>query len=54
MHEENTTMHKDKNTSECGFEPLPDSQDLAHLMGVHPETVKRRARTGEIPRIKVG
>ena len=54
MHGENTTMRNDKSTSECGFEPLLDSQEVAHLMGVHPETVKRRARTGEIPGIKLG
>jgi excisionase family DNA binding protein len=47
-------MYQDKNTNECGFEPLLDSQEVAHLMGVHPETVKRRARTGEIPGIKLG
>ena len=47
MHGENTTMRSDKSSSECGFEPLLDNQEVAHLMGLHPETVKRRARTGE-------
>ncbi|WP_260706539.1 helix-turn-helix domain-containing protein [Edaphobacter flagellatus] len=36
------------------FEPLLDSQQAADLMGVHPETVKRRARSGEIPGMKLG
>lgn len=36
------------------FEPLLDSQQVAELMRVHPETVKRRARRGEIPGIKFG
>jgi excisionase family DNA binding protein len=36
------------------FEPLIDSQQAAALMRVHPETVKRRARRGEIPGIKLG
>lgn len=36
------------------FEPLLDSQQAAALMRVHPETVKRRARSGEIPGIKLG
>jgi excisionase family DNA binding protein len=36
------------------FEPLLDSQQAAELMQVHPETVKRRARSGEIPGIKLG
>jgi excisionase family DNA binding protein len=36
------------------FEPLLDSQQAAALMRVHPETVKRRARSGEIPGMKFG
>jgi excisionase family DNA binding protein len=36
------------------FEPLLDSQQAAELMHVHPETVKRRARRGEIPGMKFG
>ena len=36
------------------FEPLLDSQQAAELMRVHPETVKRRARSGEIPGMKFG
>ncbi|MCU1226176.1 MAG: helix-turn-helix protein, partial [Edaphobacter sp.] len=36
------------------FEPLLDSHQAAALMRVHPETVKRRARRGEIPGIKLG
>jgi DNA binding domain, excisionase family len=36
------------------FEPLLDSQQAAELMHVHPETVKRRARSGDIPGIKLG
>ncbi len=36
------------------FEPLLDSQQAADLMHVHPETVKRRARRGEIPGMKFG
>ena len=36
------------------FEPLLDSQQAADLMHVHPETVKRRARRGEIPGLKFG
>ena len=36
------------------FEPLLDSQQAAELMHVHPETVKRRARRGEVPGLKFG
>jgi excisionase family DNA binding protein len=37
-----------------GFEPLLDSQQAADLMQINPETLKRRARRGEIPGIKFG
>lgn len=44
----------DPKKSAQDFEPLLDSQQAAALMRVHPETVKRRARRGEIPGIKLG
>jgi hypothetical protein len=31
------------------FEPLLDSQQVAELMHVHPQTAKRRAREGRFP-----
>jgi len=36
------------------FEPLIDSIEAAELLGVHPESVRRRARDGEIPGLKFG
>ena len=36
------------------FEPLLDSQQAADLMHLHPESVKRLARTGAIIAAKVG
>jgi excisionase family DNA binding protein len=36
------------------FEPLLDSGQAAELMRVHPETVKRLARTGRIVAAKIG
>lgn len=36
------------------FERLLDSEQAAELMQLHPETVKRRARRGEIPAVKIG
>jgi excisionase family DNA binding protein len=36
------------------FEPLLDSQQAAELMRLHPESVKRLARTGAIVAAKVG
>jgi excisionase family DNA binding protein len=50
-------MRKDVLDQKSGaqdFEPLLDSQQAAELMRVHPETVKRRARSGEIPGMKFG
>src|ERR1039458_6775403 len=36
------------------FEPLLDSQQAGELMHLHPESVKRLARTGEIVAAKMG
>lgn len=36
------------------FEPLLDSQQAADLMHLHPESVKRLARTGTIVAVKIG
>jgi excisionase family DNA binding protein len=36
------------------FEPLMDSQQAGELMHLHPESVKRLARTGEIIAAKMG
>jgi len=36
------------------FEPLLDSEEAAALLRLHPETLKRRARRGEIPGVKFG
>jgi len=50
-------MHKQEDDQVKGtdiFEPLLDSQQAAELMHVHPETVKRRARCGELPGLKFG
>ena len=44
----------DRNEQSQEFEPLLDSQQAADLMQVHPETLKRRARRGEIPGMKFG
>jgi len=44
----------DQKIGQQEFEPLLDSQQAAELTRVHPETVKRRARRGEIPGMKFG
>lgn len=37
-----------------GFEPLLDSDEAAALLKIHPKTLQRLARRGEIRGIQVG
>ena len=37
-----------------GFEPLLDSTQAAKLLNIHPKTLKRMARKGEVPAIQIG
>lgn len=46
-------MHQEQ-TKEAIFEPLLDSQQAGELMRLHPESVKRLARTGAIVAAKMG
>lgn len=50
MQEENTHGFSDPHE----FERLLDSRDAAFLMQIHPETLKRMARRGEIAALKFG
>jgi excisionase family DNA binding protein len=36
------------------FEPLLDSDEAAALLKIHPRTLQRMARRGEIPGIQIG
>lgn len=36
------------------FEPLLDSDEAAALLKIHPKTLQRMARTGEIPGVQIG
>ena len=36
------------------FEPLLDSDEAAALLKIHPKTLQRMARRGEIPGIQIG
>jgi excisionase family DNA binding protein len=36
------------------FEPLLDSDEAAALLRIHPKTLQRMARRGEIPAIQIG
>lgn len=40
--------------SEAGPEPLIDSERAAAIIGIHPKTLQKMARAGEIKAIHVG
>jgi excisionase family DNA binding protein len=39
---------------DASFEPLLDSDEAAALLKIHPKTLQRMARRGEIPGIQLG
>jgi excisionase family DNA binding protein len=39
---------------ESRFEPLLDSDEAAALLKIHPKTLQRMARNGDIPGIQIG
>ena len=39
---------------DASFEPLLDSDEAAALLRIHPKTLQRMARRGEIPGIQIG
>jgi excisionase family DNA binding protein len=41
-------------TSILSFEPLLDSDEAAALLKIHPKTLQKMARTGEIVGVQVG
>jgi excisionase family DNA binding protein len=41
-------------TSDFAFEPLLDSQQAATLLRIHPKTLQRMARNGQITGIQIG
>ena len=40
--------------AEPGFEPLLNTEEAAKLLRIHPKTLQRMARTGEIVGIQIG
>ena len=40
--------------SSPGFEPLLDSDEAAALLKIHPKTLQKLARSGEIDAIQIG
>ena len=43
-----------KRNSQTEFGPLLDSNEAAELLKIHPKTLQRMARRGEIPSIQIG
>jgi excisionase family DNA binding protein len=36
------------------FEPLLSDEQVGQLLGLHPKTVQRLARKGELPAVRIG
>jgi excisionase family DNA binding protein len=45
---------EEQNAGTGSFEPLIDNIAAAELLGIHPKTLQRMARRGDIPAIRVG
>lgn len=43
-----------ESVSAIAVEPVWDCSQAAHFLGLHPKTVKRMARAGEIPACRLG
>lgn len=43
-----------KPVASVGLEPLIDSEKAAAIIGIHPKTLQRMARSGEIKAVHVG
>lgn len=41
-------------TTKYVFEPLLTLSEAAEILGIHQDTLKKRARAGEIPAMKIG
>jgi len=39
---------------QAAFEPLLDSEDAAKLLRIHPKTLQKLARRGEIQAVRIG
>jgi excisionase family DNA binding protein len=42
------------NSPTVTFEPLLDDKQAGELLGLHPKTLQRLARQGDIPAIRIG
>jgi excisionase family DNA binding protein len=41
-------------TLSLSFEPLLDDKQAGEMLGLHPKTLQRLARRGEIPAVRIG
>jgi len=46
--------HTSSSVREDAFEPLLDSTEAAALLKIHPKTLQRMARKGQIPAMQIG
>ena len=40
--------------SDIHFEPLLDTREAAALLGIHPKTLQKLARSGKVPGVRIG
>jgi excisionase family DNA binding protein len=50
MHEANEML----GSAAILFEPLLDDKQAGEMLGLHPKTLQRLARQGEVPAIRIG
>jgi len=50
------SQNQEKSSPEISgrFEPLLDTEEAAKLLRIHPKTLRRSARLGEIPATRIG
>ena len=48
------TSHNFSAIQDDGFEPLLDSEEAAALLKIHPKTLQKLARQGEVAAIQIG
>jgi excisionase family DNA binding protein len=49
-----TDAYQTSGTSPTVFEPLLDDGQAGEMLGLHPKTIQRLARRGEIPAVRIG
>ena len=45
---------KPAKAQEPGFEPILDTDEAAALLHMHPKTLQKKARRGEVPAFRIG